>query len=204
MKNDMQSGGIFSIGYSVHTLDEFLALLQKHKIDVVADVRSSPFSTFSPEFNRERLASSLQNSGIKYTFFGKELGARSDDPLCYVNGKVQYDRLEAKEEFQHIISRLTKGAVDHRIVLMCAEKEPLDCHRTILVSEALMKARCEVNHIHADGSLELHSATLDRLLEETWVLEQQSLFQEDSEKTSREERLQGALKMQEAKIAYQK
>ena len=171
-------------------------LLKQHEIDVVADVRSSPFSRFNPQFNKDDLAQTLKQSGIKYAFFGNELGARADDPSCYVEGKVQYSRLAARDVFRHAISRLIKGAADHRIALMCAEKEPLDCHRTILVSQALVKAGCEVNHIHSDGSLEPQDAALERLLDLTGV-PKSDLFQ------TKDELLQEALKRQESRIAYQ-
>lgn len=192
----MNAGGIFSIGHSTQPLDRFIALLKQHKIGVVADVRSSPFSRFNPQFNRESISEALRSAGIKYAFFGKELGARADDPSCYVNGRVQYSRLASRKEFRDAIARLLKGAVDHRIALMCAEKEPLDCHRTILVSQELSKAGCEVQHIHHSGSLETHTAALERLLDVTGI-PRTDLFK------SKEELLGEALEKQESRIAYQ-
>lgn len=163
---------------------------------MLADVRSSPFSRFNPQFNRENIAEDLRNSGIKYAFFGRALGARADDPSCYMNGKVQYSRLASRQEFREAIARLLKGAVDHRIALMCAEQEPLDCHRTILVSQELLKAGCEVRHIHHNDSLETHAAALERLLDVTGV-PRDDLFK------NREELLGEALEKQESRIAYQ-
>ena len=192
----MADGSLFSVGHSTHSIEDFIALLKGHRIDVVADVRSTPFSKFNPQFNKDHLAGALQKAGIKYAFFGNELGARVDDPSCYVEGKVQYARLATRPEFQNAIARLIKGAVECRIALMCAEKEPLDCHRTILVSEALKKAGCEVSHIHADGSLETHGDTLKRLMKNTG-LHTDLLRSED-------EALQSALAKREAQIAYQK
>lgn len=192
----MKEGGIFSIGHSTQSLDQFVALLDQQRIDVVADVRSSPFSRFNPQFNRDNLSEALRSAGIKYAFFGKELGARADDPSCYINGKVQYSRLASRKEFKEAIARLLKGAADHRIALMCAEKEPLDCHRTILVSQELSKAGCEVQHIHQDGSLETHMEALERLLDVTGI-PRTDLFK------SKEELLHEALEKQESRIAYQ-
>ena len=192
----MESGGIFSLGHSTQQLERFISLLIKHKIDVVADVRSSPFSRFNPQFNRESLADGLRSAGVKYVFFGKELGARANDPSCYINGKVQYARLAAREEFKSAIARLKLGSIDHRIALVCAEKEPLDCHRTILVSQALAKDGLQVNHIHLDGSLETHEAALERLLD-IIGLPRTDLFR------SKAELINEALAKQEAKIAYQ-
>jgi uncharacterized protein (DUF488 family) len=195
-ENNMVDGGIFSIGHSTQPVDRFVALLKQHQIDVVADVRSTPFSRFTPQFNRENLAGALRGSGIKYIFFGKELGARADDPSCYVNGKVQYARLAAKDQFRHAITRLINGALDHRVALVCAEKEPLECHRTILVSQELSKAGCNVKHIHYDGSLETHEAALERLLDVTG-LPRADLFK------SKDDLLSEALELQESRIAYQ-
>mgnify|MGYP001133230141 CR=1 FL=1 len=192
----MKDGGIFSIGHSTQPLDRFIALLKQQQIDVVADVRSSPFSRYNPQFNRESISEALRSAGIKYAFFGKELGARADDPSCYVNGKVQYSRLASRKEFKEAVERLLKGAIDYRIALMCAEKEPLDCHRTILVSQELSKGGTEVQHIHHDGSLETHTAALERLLDITGV-PTTDLFK------SKEELLCEALERQESRIAYQ-
>ena len=199
MENSMKDGGIFSIGHSTHSIDRFIDLLKKHHIDVVADVRSSPFSRFNPQFNKGNLVGALQDADIKYVFFGNELGARVDDPSCYAEGQVQYDRLAAREEFKQAISRLIEDSTDHRIALMCAEKEPLDCHRTILVSQAMFEGerKIEVSHIHANGTLECHSAALDRLMDMTG-LSGQDFFTDDSEQ------LQEALAKQESKIAYKK
>ena len=193
----MPDGGIFSIGHSTHPVDRFMELLTRHGIDVVADVRSSPYSRFNPQFNRQTIADALKQSGIKYAFFGKELGARTEDPSCYLDGRVQYARLAASADFGHAIDRLLAGAKEHRIAIMCSEKEPLECHRTILVSQALIKAKCPVNHILHDGTLETHDATLDRLLQLVGS-SNEDMF------SSRSDLLSEALSKQESRIAYVK
>jgi uncharacterized protein (DUF488 family) len=81
---------LFTIGHSNHSIDAFIALLQQHGITAVADVRSHPYSRFLPHFNQSALKAALLNAGIQYVFLGKELGARSADPSCYVNGKLSY------------------------------------------------------------------------------------------------------------------
>ena len=159
----MSGGGIFSIGHSTHPVDVFVDLLKRNNIDVVADVRSSPTSEFNPQFNRENITRALKNDGIMYGFFGKELGARVKDPSCIIDGKVRYDRLAARDDFKRAINRLLTGAINYRIALMCSEKDPLICHRTILVSQALVEAGSDVKHILDDGSLESHESVLDRL-----------------------------------------
>lgn len=191
------SGGIYSIGHSTQTIERFIGLLKKHEIEIVADVRSSPFSRFNPQFNKESIALALRKHAIKYAFFGKELGARAEDPSCYINGRVQYSRLAERSDFKQAINRLLNGSKDHKIALMCAEKEPLECHRAILVAEALSKAGCEVQHILHEGLLEKHKSSLERLLDITG-LPKTDLFK------SKAELLAEALSKQESRIAYEK
>ena len=124
---------IYSIGHSVNDIDTFIKKLKHHKIEAIADVRSSPYSKRLPQFNREPLKKKLAEESIKYVFLGKELGARSDDPLTYEGNMAVYEKIAETPLFESGMERLEKGASMYRISMMCAEKEPLDCHRTILV-----------------------------------------------------------------------
>ena len=161
----MTNNIIFTIGHSTHAIEYFIGLLEQNDIDVVADVRSTPYSRFTPQFNRENLRIRLRESGISYVFMGKELGARSDDPSCYREGRVQYAALAHTKLFQTGMGRLGEGvAKDHRIALMCAEKDPLDCHRTILVARMLNSMGYGVNHILENGQVETHAEATDRLI----------------------------------------
>ena len=155
---------LYTIGHSSHPIEGFLSLLGNHRMDVVADVRSVPYSRFNPQFNKEALAASLREAGMRYIFFGKELGARPDDPSCYVGGRVQYPRIAATPAFQQAVDRIIEGSKTYRIAMMCAEAEPLDCHRTILVAQALAGAGGRIQHILANGDLESHDDALDRLV----------------------------------------
>ena len=186
---------VFSIGHSSHGLEAFLALLREHGISAVADVRSAPYSRYSPHFSKGALSGSLGKAGVKYVFLGRELGGRSDDPSCYENRRVRYDRLADRAEFRDGIDRLRKGAGDHRIAIMCAEREPLDCHRTLLVAPALVREGVPVAHIHADGSLETHDAAMDRLLDLVG-LPRDDLFR------SRDDLVREALRRREERVAY--
>ncbi|WP_439577209.1 DUF488 domain-containing protein [Elioraea sp.] len=186
---------ILTIGHSTHPLTRFIALLKQHGVTAVADVRSAPYSRFNPQFNKAELERSLKAEGIRYVFLGRELGARSDDPACYEKGRVQYARLARTEAFRQGIERLRHGATEHRIACMCAEKEPLECHRTLLVARALDAERIEVAHIHADGRLESHAAAMDRLLDLTG-LPRDDFFR------SRAELVAEALARQEEQVAY--
>ena len=187
---------VFSIGHSNQSTRALLELLRRHKINAVADIRSSPFSRFNPQFNREDLQAALERTGIAYVFLGRELGARSEDLTCYdANGRVQYRKLASSELFKQGLDRVLQGSRTHRLALLCAEKEPLDCHRTILVARELVAQGLEVQHILADGQLESHDTTMDRLLR-LHGLPQRDLFRD------RDELLAEAYERQERRIAY--
>ena len=156
---------IFSIGHSNHSVEVFLDLLRQHGITALADVRSAPYSRFQPQFNKDALERSLKAEGIKYVFLGKELGARSDDRSCYQNGRVRYPLLAKTALFRKGLERVMTGAQNFRIAIMCAEKEPLECHRTLLVSRALEAEGVAVQHILADGRLESHADAMFRLID---------------------------------------
>jgi uncharacterized protein (DUF488 family) len=193
--NEAKRPTVFTIGHSTHTLEEFVRLLKGQGITAVADVRSHPFSRYNPQFNRENLATALKQAGIAYVFVGRELGARSDDPACYEQGRVSYERLARTDLFKSGIERILKGAEEHQIALMCAEKEPLDCHRTILVSRALVRSGAAVRHVLADGRTEEHRDSMIRLLDLVG-LPHEDMFR------SQEELMDEACRLREQKIAY--
>lgn len=156
---------IYTIGHSTHPIDEFLRLLTTHHIAAIADVRSAPFSRRHPQFTRANLERSLHAAAIDYHFFGRELGARSEDPACYINGKVQYERIAQTAIFQQGMARLIALLPESPpLAILCAEKDPLQCHRTILVSRHLSAHGIDVIHIHADASLETHPHLMRRLI----------------------------------------
>jgi uncharacterized protein (DUF488 family) len=186
---------VFTIGHSTHPLERFVVLLTQHGVTAVGDVRSRPYSRISPQFNRETLKEDLRAIGITYVFLGDELGARSDDPSCYENGRVRYDRLALSPKFQAGLDRVRAGMKTFRLALMCAEKDPLECHRALLVGRQLSSLGVSVQHIRADGVLESHAETVNRLLRKL-SLSETDLFR------SREEVLDDAYKIQEGRIAY--
>jgi len=188
---------VFTIGHSTHSQEHFLSLLRLRGVTALCDVRSKPYSRVNPQFNREELRESLLACGIKYVFLGKELGARSENPACYEHGKVQYERLAQTEVFRLGLKRVQKGMEEFRLVLMCAEKEPLACHRTILVARHLAALGIIVQHIHADGTLEDHTDALRRLAKMLNLHEDEhDLFR------SREDLFAQAYRLQGERIAY--
>ncbi len=155
---------VYTIGHSNGTAERLLALLNQHGIAIIADVRSQPYSRFNPQFNREELASVLKTSGLEYVFLGRELGARSNDPACYREGRAQYSLIARTPVFERGIERLRAGMENLRVAILCAEKEPLSCHRSILIGRYLHERSFDVRHILEDGSLEDHDSSLLRLL----------------------------------------
>jgi len=155
---------IYTIGHSTQPVDQFIRSLKRNGVTAIADVRSSPYSRHNPQFCKEDLRSALKSEDIRYVFLGNELGARSDDECCYVDDKVQYGRLAQSEGFRSGIQRVIEGSQTHQIALMCAEKDPLDCHRTILVARVLVALGCRVKHILINGSVETHEAAMERLV----------------------------------------
>jgi uncharacterized protein (DUF488 family) len=186
---------VLTVGHSTHSTDEFVGLLKQHAVTAVADVRSSPFSRYAPQFNKDSLRSTLREHCVHYVFLGRELGARSSDPGCYVDGRVQYSLLARTALFKEGIDRILSGARMERVALMCTEKDPLDCHRTLLVACHLVNEGVPVAHILPDGSVEAHDAAMLRLLDRLGM-QPGSLFQSTNELVA------DALAKQEQRIAY--
>lgn len=169
------TGTIYTIGHSNGTVERLLGLLRQHGVTAVADVRSQPYSRYNPQFNREALASALKDAGLEYVFLGQELGARSDDPSCYRDGRAQYSLIAKTQVFERGIARLVSGMQRFQLAVVCAEKEPIACHRTILISRYLHDRGVKVLHILEDGGLEDHDSLLLRLLQ-THGMQEQNLF----------------------------
>jgi uncharacterized protein (DUF488 family) len=194
MQNDRPV--MFTIGHSNHTLEEFIPLLKQHGVTAVADVRSHPYSRRLEQFNREQLATGLQVAGIRYVFLGRELGARRDEADSYEGQQASYERIAQLPRFQEGLRRLRQGSQEYRIALMCAEKEPLDCHRTILICRQL-RGEFDIQHILADGGVEEHPQTERRLVRQMGVT--RTLFEPD---LTEEDLIQQAYDERGRQIAY--
>ena len=158
---------LYTIGHSRHPITHFLDLLKEHTVSLIFDVRSIPYSRRNPQFNRKALAGHLANEGIAYIFSGKELGAKSPGPDCYVNGKVQYDLIAARPEFADELNRIIDQTEEARPALLCAEEDPLTCHRTILICRHLRGRVNSILHIRGDGSMENNEEFEQRLVKAT-------------------------------------
>lgn len=156
---------VFTIGHSNHSLDCFMKLLRAHGVNEAVDVRSAPYSGYTPHFNYDFLKDALENKGIGYLFMGGKLGGRPADRSCYdAAGRVLHDKVAKTEGFNDGVKDIIRGAGERRIALMCSEKEPLECHRTLLVAHNLAQWGVAVQHILAEGNLESHDETMNRLL----------------------------------------
>lgn len=187
---------VYSIGHSAHPIDVFVKLLKETKIVAIADVRSAPYSRRLPQFNREALRNSLAEQGISYVFLGAELGGRGTENSTHdENGRVQYRSIAESHGFREGLRRVRAGSERMRLALMCAENEPLDCHRGILISRVLVDQGIQVLHIHADGHIEPHYDAERRLLR-LLGLHEPDLFRTE------EQVLADAYGRQEARIAY--
>jgi uncharacterized protein (DUF488 family) len=168
---------VFTIGHSLHEIDALIELLRRHGIAAVADVRSSPYSKHLPHFSRSELQRALNGAGIQYVFLGKELGARRDERDCYVDGQAKYERIAKLPAFADGIRRVLTGAERMTLCLLCAEKDPISCHRTILVGRELARLGLDIKHILVDGRLETHEDAQKRMmLEEGFVPGQLDIF----------------------------
>ncbi len=166
-----------------------------HSITAICDVRSTPYSRMNLQFNRETLRNELRRHGIEYIFLGEELGARTNDPTCYRDGKVQYDLLSQTTLFRRGLERVRKGSEKFRIALMCAEKDPLQCHRNVLVARNLSAEDVSIRHILSNGEIESQEQSEERLLH-VLNISSTDLFR------SRDEMVRDAYRMQGDAIAY--
>lgn len=144
---------IWTIGHSTHDPAKFLKLLHDAGVEAVADVRSQPFSRFNSQFNRETLRGALREAAIQYVFLGNELGGRPPEPELYdAAGHVLYGAVAETSRFREGLDRLIEGASDFRVVIMCSEEDPTNCHRRLLITRVLVDKDVSVRHLRGDGT----------------------------------------------------
>jgi len=147
---------IYTIGHSNHPPEKFLGLLRAHQIEAVADLRSRPYSRFVPHFNRDALKNLLEAAGLRYLFFGKELGGKPQDLERPLADEVVWEHIRARPQFQAGLERLLGEARKARICVLCSEADPARCHRGQLIAPELEARGAQVEHILADGTILNH------------------------------------------------
>jgi uncharacterized protein (DUF488 family) len=187
---------ILTIGHSSLNYEGFVELLRAQHVSAVADVRSAPASRRYPHFNRESLRAALDRDGVAYAFLGAELGGRPRDPGLYTNGVADYEKMAKAAEFARGVERVLEGAQKFRVALMCSERDPLDCHRCLLVARALAERSVAVGHILSDGEVLPHAHIEDRLLGAAGLASDLLL--------SRDQALALAYRKRSSKAAFQK
>jgi uncharacterized protein (DUF488 family) len=160
-----ESTSIYTIGHSNVTAEEVIALLMANEIATVVDVRSVPYSQYTPQFNREIFEATLKQAGIDYKFAGETLGGRPKDPTCYrcdakpksrgaFLKQVDYGAVMKRPWYQKGIARLVEIAGAQRTAIMCSEEDPNDCHRHHLIAQTLLPQGISVYHIRHTGTVE--------------------------------------------------
>ena len=146
------SATIWTIGHSNHPLEAFLDLLVRHQIGLLIDVRSSPYSRYASQFNREAIDPALRQRKIQYLYLGDLLGGRVEDPRFYDDdGRVLYGAVAQSPGFRQGIERLLERLVHARTAILCGEEDPSDCHRRLLVGRVLLERGVQVIHLRGDG-----------------------------------------------------
>ena len=172
-----QNNILYTIGHSNHTIEYFIELLKRYEIGMVVDVRSVPYSRYCSQFDKSILSVALPAVKIHYEYLGKELGARPEDPGCYEGGCVNFERAAGRKEFKDGVQRFLTSMGNYSVVLMCSEKEPLDCHRTILICRSLKDYKLDIKHILEDGAIEEHLDAERRLVKLLKI--ERTLFEPD-------------------------
>ena len=146
---------ILTVGHSNHPAERLVELLRQHAVDVLADVRSQPYSRFATQFNRELLEPVVTDAGLRYLFMGEELGGRQLGNIPTLAERLaRADEVARLPAFQRGIERLLDGARRYRIAVLCAEEDPTECHRRVWVARALLAGGARVAHIRGDGRLD--------------------------------------------------
>lgn len=194
---------LYTIGHSQHDVEYFVYMLQKYQINFILDVRSTPYSQFAASYNRENIKAILKNEDIEYSFMGKYFGARPDDIKLYAKeGYLDFEKTRKSVKFQNGVENVIKGIQSgNNIALMCTEKDPIECHRAIMVARTFFEKGISVQHILADSTLESHNELNHRLIDLYFPDRYQiSLF--SYENKSDEECLEEAYRYHNKKIGY--
>lgn len=191
---------LFTVGHSNWDFPPFAALLRQSGVDLLVDVRSKPFSARFPQFSQPGFEALLAAERIAYLHLGEELGGRPDDPDAYrSDGRVDYKARRKSYAFSAGIERLLAELEKRSLALMCAEEDPLECHRFLMICPELVSLEIYPLHIRKGSPPETQEAAENRLLRQNGFgsVAQNTLFPE-----LRTEALEKAYVMQAEKFAF--
>ena len=180
---------LYTIGHSNHAMEDFLQIVQSHGITAVADVRSHPYARYATHFDQTPLSRALKRCGVEYVFLGEELGARRKEASCYLGDRVSFELVRQSPLFQQGLDRVRRGMQRFQLALMCAERDPLTCHRTLLIARTL-RGELPIEHILSADEIETHADAEQRLLAHAGLpprhlfLDQEELIEEAYTKVS--------------------
>ncbi|MEG1567759.1 MAG: DUF488 domain-containing protein [Anaerovoracaceae bacterium] len=156
---------VFTIGYSGFQINDFIKTLKSKSVSLVIDVRSLPYSQYYTDYNKENLSKILKSNKIYYRNYVLEFGARQEERSYYPNGYLDFDMFSKSEIFLSGVDKL-KGSMqqDYTFALMCSEKDPIMCHRSILVARAFHILGYNVVHLLPNGKTLTQVDVEERLL----------------------------------------
>ena len=173
---------LYTIGHSNHPIEYFLEILHRHKIEVIVDVRSSPYSKHAPQYYKELLQKSLLEVGVKYIFLGDAMGGMPNNREFYDDqGYVLYDRIAQTSKFKEGAERIVSGIKDYMVALLCGEEDPTNCHRRLLIASVLQDNGVKIRHIRGDGKIESEE-TVSKREHFRKTKGQMSLFKDEEKK----------------------
>ena len=146
---------VYTLGHSRHALEGFVDLARRHDVSLIVDVRGQPYSRFNPQYNRERFKDALAENEIAYLWLGDRLSGRPKNPeFRGPDGKVLWDKLKQWPELHEGIADVLERAAGTRLALVCAEEDPMRCHRRFLLTPPLAERGARVLHIRGDGRIQ--------------------------------------------------
>lgn len=194
---------VFTIGYTSFEIDKFIQILKKFNITCLIDVRSFPKSSYYKYFDDNNLSRLLKENNILYRNYKEEFGARQENKDFYnKDGYLDFNVFANSEQFNQGIDKIKKAqAMGYVVCLMCAEKDPINCHRTILIARNLDKKGFEVEHILATQETCSQKDIDKRLLDDFFPNRQQiSLFADNN--LSEEEQIEKSYQLKNQEIGF--
>jgi len=194
---------IYTIGYSTYGIEDFIKELKKIDKLCLIDVRSCPYSEHFNDYSINNLEPILKENNIIYRNYKDEFGARQDDNKYYRSyGYLDFEEFIKSKVFQAGVEKIVKGKeLGYNFVLMCAEKDPIMCHRAIMVGRGLSLAGFQIHHIVKDNDIQTQEDIENRLLNIYFPNRTQlNLF----EQKTQDEYISDSYRLQNEKIGYKK